>query len=148
MATLTAETNVVAEWAGYGQGIPCVMATSATVYKGAFVCFNTSGLIAAAVNTTNFVVAGTAMQTVVTATAGQTVDVEPLADYIVCDFTGTATQGDVGEAAMLYDDTSVTRVSSTTYKVRVGTIVQVLSATRVVVDTRRSIDAIHGYATA
>lgn len=106
------------------------------LWKGSIVANNTTGYAAKAVDTSGFTLGGVAFETVDNS-AGAAGD-----KYIrvwrkgvfELNFSGTATQADVGKAVYMSDDNTVALAATTTNDVLVGRIVEFVSATKVRVE--------------
>jgi hypothetical protein len=103
------------------------MATSTTIYAGALVCINASGLAVPAADTSGFkCVVGVAMETVTSASSGSYyVDVQE-GTYLLT--ASSITQAHVNSVMMVVDDATVD--NSSTNSVPAGVLVEYVSATQ------------------
>lgn len=131
MAALTADKGL--QHQGNLELRSVVMAASQTIYKGAMVAINTSGLAKPASNTANEVFIGIAAEKVISAASG-TYEV-PV--YITGAFLLDATsldQADVGKTVFVSDDQTVTDANAAANTVSVGVLLKYVSASKVWVE--------------
>jgi hypothetical protein len=106
------------------------------VYKGSLLAFNTSGYAVKAADTASFNLAGIAFEQVDNS-AGSAGDKEVRVwrtGVFELNFSGTASQADVGKAVYMVDDNTVALAATTTNDVLVGRIVQFVTASKVRVE--------------
>lgn len=132
MANLTADRDALRQ---DGELISMPLA-AVKVFKGSLLTNNTSGYATKAADTANFTLAGIAYEQVdnsAGAAGDKSVRVERTGVFEL-NFSGTATQGDVGKAVYAVDDNTVALAATTTNDVLVGRIVSFVSATKVRVE--------------
>jgi hypothetical protein len=106
------------------------------VFKGSLLAFNTSGYAVKAADTASFNLAGVAYEQVDNA-SGSAGDKEVRVwrtGVFEFNFSGTASQADVGKAVYMVDDNTVALAATTTNDVLVGRIVQFVTASKVRVE--------------
>lgn len=137
MAALTADRDAKRE---EGAMQAYQMAASTTIYKGSLVALNTSGYAVPGADTVSFLFAGVAFEKVAnTGSAGdKKVRVHKEGDFEF-NFSGTATQADVGKEVTIADDQTVALAATTTNDVVCGRISEFISATKVRVRINRAV---------
>jgi hypothetical protein len=106
------------------------------VFKGSLLTNNTSGYAVKGADTASFTLAGVAYEQVDNS-AGSAGDKEVRVwrkGVFEFNFSGTASQADVGKAVYVVDDNTVGLAATTTNDVLVGRIVQFVSASKVRVE--------------
>lgn len=110
--------------------------SAAKLFKGSLVANNASGYAAKAADTASFTLAGVAYETIDNS-AGSAGDLNIRVwrqGVFEFNFSGTATQANVGTAVFAVDDNTVALAATTTNDVMVGRIVQFVSASKVRVE--------------
>lgn len=121
MADLTAERITVYEGLAFAQKEQGVANTGASWFKGALLAFNATGLIVRASDTSGLRMAGEALETVTSATAGQVVEYRH-GHTMALGYTGTWTGAANGLDACMLDDNLVTNSATATNDIRVGRV--------------------------
>jgi hypothetical protein len=122
MADLTAARDTESRSSPLSWCFDPVCVTGATIYKGALVQLTTAGLANKAGAANPKMVLGRALETVVSAVAGQTIRVE--CGVFGWNGAGSITAADIGSPAYVVDDNSVTDVDGGSALIA-GTIVDV-----------------------
>jgi len=115
-----------------GDRVSYPVATGVHIYKGAAVCFNASGYLAPAANTTGFVFAGVALEecdNTLGANGALYCEVHIKNVSYPMATTGAAIT-DIGKLAWIVDDATIS-ITKTAYGVCMGRIAEVKSATNV-----------------
>lgn len=132
MANLTADREDLRQ-----DGVLVALPLSAVkVFKGSLLANNTAGYAAKAADTSGFTLAGIAHEQVdnsAGAAGDKTVRVYRTG-IVELNFSGTATQADVGKVVYMVDDNTVGLAATTTNDVIVGRIVSFVTATKVRVE--------------
>lgn len=121
MADLTADRITVYEAEDQAILDRGVANTGASWFKGALLAFNATGLIIRASDTTALRIAGEALETVTSATAGQVVNFRH-GHIMALGYTGTWTGAALGLDACMLDDNLVTNSATAGQDIRVGRI--------------------------
>lgn len=121
MTALSAEKSIV-ETGDNGRLGRGVGASSITIYKGALVCWNASGLITNATDTANFKIAGVAIKTYVLGASNTTEVVfrRYHEEWFVND--GNIDSNDIGLDACVLDNATLTNAATASNDVRAGQV--------------------------
>lgn len=135
--------NVTTEYDGQrsaGQ-LKSIPMSAVKIWKGTLVAINTSGYAAKGADTASFLFAGVAYETVdnsAGAAGDKKIRVEKTGEYLF-NFSGTASQADLGKAVYLVDDNTVALAATTTNDVLCGYIQEFVSASTVRIRIDRAV---------